>query len=320
MNVALFQLCNMVVLSILWKEIGLNNFYKQLNTIAMRKNTKRENEMNNAICKHRQNYSNFIRTSILLLLLALVMWQCKKDDIPLRKTVYTLTVEDVLGVNGNATFTENDNGNTSIDIVLNNVTPGTYVASLCENSAVEGGAVVASLNPLDMTGESSTVVSVMTYNQLIAYDGHIKILKSTSPELILAIGDIGGNEITVINKSYTLNLIEPYGVSGTALFEKRVNGNTLLSITLSGTIAGASYPATINLGSIASVGGGPIIKTLNNVNGTSGKGYTNIRNLDSGIDIIYDNWLVYDGYINIYQSSANIENIISQGDIGSNME
>ncbi len=258
--------------------------------------------------------------AIMSIMAVLLVAGCKKDDIPLRETSYALKVDDVLGVSGNVTFTEFDNGNTAIDIILDNAPSGTYTASLCANSAVEGGAVIAALNPVGKTGESSTFVSVMSYSQLISYDGHIKVLQSTSPEVILAIGDIGGNEITATNKTYTLNNIEPYGVSGSALFEKRVNGNTLVTISLTGTISGASYPATINMGSVASVGGGPIMKSLNNVDGTSGKGYTNIRKLDSDISITYDNWLVYVGYINVYQSSANIENVISQGDIGSNIE
>jgi hypothetical protein len=61
-----------------------------------------------------------------------------------------------------------------------------------------------------------------------------------------------------------------------------------------------------------------VVKTLNNVNGTSGKGYTNILKLDSGITITYDNWLVYLGYINIYQNTISSGTIISHGNIGSN--
>jgi hypothetical protein len=253
-------------------------------------------------------------TFVILLLVA----GCKKDDAPLRDTSYNLKVEDVLGVTGTVTFTEYNNGTTTIDIVLENAPSGTYSASLCQNSAVEGGATVISLNSVGKTGESSTIVTSLSYNQLIAYDGHVKVLRSTNPEVILALGDIGGNVITSAKETYALNLVGIYGVSGTALFEKRANENTLVTISLTGTIAGASYPSSINLGSIASIGGGPIVRTLNNVNGTSGNGYTNIRHLDSGIAITYDNWLVYDGYINVYQTSAAIENIISQGDIGSN--
>jgi hypothetical protein len=187
------------------------------------------------------------------------------------------------------------------------------------NSAVEGGSVVITLNPVDANGRSSTDETTLNYTQLIAYDGFIKVSKSSSePDVILAQGDIGGNVITTTNKSYVLDTVGAYLVSGTALFEKRVNGTTLVTITLTGGIAGEVYPSSINLGSIATVGGGPVMKMLNNVDGTTGKGYTNIRKLDSGIAITYDNWLVYDGYINIYQNSVSTDNIICHGNIGSN--
>ncbi|HSH20664.1 MAG TPA: hypothetical protein VLA03_09435, partial [Draconibacterium sp.] len=166
---------------------------------------------------------------------------------------------------------------------------------------------------------SSTKVTSMTYNQLIAYDGFIKVMKSNNePLVILAQADIGGNAITNTKVTFKLDTIKTYGVSGTALFEKRVNGNTLVTINLSGTIAGELYPATINLSSIATIGGGPVTKTLNSVNGTTGMSYTTIRKLDGGLNITYDNWLVYNGYINIYQTAVVFDNIISQGNIGSN--
>lgn len=246
---------------------------------------------------------------------------CKKDSSPAQNTTYDLKVKDVLGVTGKVTFTETSNTTTTIDIVLTNAPSGTHPAKLNMYSAVEDGATQVSLNPVDASGKSSTLVTSMTYSQLIAYDGCVKVFKDNSkPEVILAQGDIGGNVITTTNKTYTLTGVGVFGVSGTALFEKRVNGNTLVTISLEGTINGESYPATINLGSVASVGGGPIKKTLNNVvgNGTTGKSYTNIRKLDSGVDITYDNWLVYDGYLNIYQTTAIIGNVICNGNIGSN--
>ena len=238
---------------------------------------------------------------------------------PARKSTYNLKVKDVLGVTGTATFIETSGTVTTIDLVLTGAPSGTHPAELCMNSAVEGGTVVLTLNPVDATGKSSTVVNTKTYTQLIAYDGFINVLKSSAePTIILVQGDIGGNVITTTQKSYSLDTIGSFGVSGTALFEKRVNGSTLLTIMLTGTIAGEAYPATINLGSIATIGGGPVVKALNNVDGTTGKGYTNIRKLDSGINITYDNWLVYDGYLNIYQTSVSSGNIISHGNIGSN--
>ena len=243
---------------------------------------------------------------------------CGKEDNSYNNTSYTLMVKDVLGVSGTVTFTETTNNSTIIDVVLNNASTGSNHAFLYMQSVVEKGEVAETLNPIDATGKSSTVVK-MPYSQLITYDGCVRVLKSSSEtNLIIAQGDIGGNVITSINKSYTLSTIIPYGVSGTALFEKRANGNTLLTITLSGVIEGIEYPANINLGSIESVDDGTVRKTLSNVNGTTGKSFTNIRTLDSGKVITYDDWLIYLGYINIYQKSVSSDNIISHGNIGKN--
>jgi hypothetical protein len=274
------------------------------------------------------NTNKMVKTRKVILLLTMVtsamlmtVAGCKKDDTttPPQETSYNLYVKDVLGVTGTVTFIETSKTSATIEIVLVNAPSGSHPAFLLTNSEVEEGSVVVSLNPVDANGKSSTLVSTMTYSQLNAYDGNIKVTKSsTEPGIILAQGDIGGNVITTTNKSYAIDTIGVYGVSGTALFEKRVNGNTLVTITLAGTISGEVYPASINLGSIASVGGGPVVKLLSNVDGTTGKSFSNIRKLDSGIDITYNNWLVYDGYINIYQSPLSVGNIICQGNIGSN--
>lgn len=266
-----------------------------------------------------KNIINFIvRLTMITAIVSLFIVGCKKDDDPARDITYDLKVEDVLGVSGIATITEYNSGAVSIDIMLNNVPSGSFQATLCQNSAVEKGTAVITLNPVDQNGKSSTKITTMTYNQLINFDGHIKVIKSANPEVILALGDIGGNEITSIKTVYTLSAVGSYNVTGFATFEKRVNENTLVTIDLSGTIEGASYPATINLSSIATLGGGPVVKTLNNVEGTSGKSYTNIRKLNNEMSITYNNWLEYQGYINIYQNSVHLDNIICQGNIGSN--
>jgi len=252
-------------------------------------------------------------------LIAVFSSSCKQDPVQARATTYSLKVKDVLGVMGTATFTETSSTVTTIDISLSGVPAGMHPAQLCMNTVVEGGIAAVILNPVDANGKSSTAITNMTYAQLIAYDGFIKVYKSDlEADVILAQGDIGGNVITTTNKTYQMGTIDAYGVSGTALFEKRLNGNTLVTLTLLGVLAGDSYPATINLGSIASVGGGPVVKTLTNVNGTTGKSYTNLRRLNSGVAITYDNWLVYDGYINVYQATVLAGVVISHGNIGSN--
>ncbi len=245
---------------------------------------------------------------------------CEKETEPARETSYTLKVEDVLGVTGTATIIETSNTASTIKLELSGAPSGTHPAGLYMNTVVEGGALVVELNPVDESGNSTTSVNSLNYNQLIEYDGHIKVVKSSSePDVILVQGDIGSNVLTGTNVSYTLDKIDPFGVSGTALFEERENGNTLVTLNLDGTIAGETYPATINLSSVSTIGGGPVTKTLNSVNGNTGKSYTNIRELDDGMNISYDDWLVYNGYINIYQTSVEFENIICQGNIGSNV-
>lgn len=264
---------------------------------------------------------NAMLAMVIAIVAMMTVSGCQKDDPPAAETSYDLKVQDVLGVRGTATFIEAENNSTTIHIVLFGAPSGVHPAELRMNSAVEGGSVVLNLNPVDATGESSTLVTSMSYNELIDYDGFIQVLKSsTEPHIILAKGDIGGNVITDTNVSYPLEDAGSFGVSGTALFEKRKNGNSLVTLDLDGTIAGEIYPATINLSSISTIGGGPITKTLSNVNGTTGKSYTTIRKLDGGLDITYDDWLVYNGYINIYQTAAEFGNIICQGNIGSNVD
>lgn len=244
---------------------------------------------------------------------------CKNEEIILKKTSYNLVVKDILGVTGIVTFTEENSTTTKIDIQLTGIPSGIHPAEVRTNSAVEGGTTVIVLNPVDVMGKSSTTTTSMTYSQLIAYDGFVQVhLSSSEPDQIIAIGDIGGNVISAINVNYPLSTVGSYGITGNALFEKRVNGNTLVTLTMDGLLPGTYYPASINVGSIGTIGGGGIMKTLQAVDGNTGKGYTNIRSLNNEVPITYANWLVYVGYINVYHTEADNLNIISQGNIGSN--
>ena len=260
---------------------------------------------------------NIVITIVVAVFALMSVAGCDKDETVSEKS-YDLKVQDVLGVTGKANFIESGNS-VNIDLVLYGAPSGTHPAELLMNTVAEGGAVVLTLNPVDETGKSSTKVTSFTYNQLVAYDGFIKVMKSAiEPLVILAQGDIGGNVITETNIAYNLDTIGAYGVSGTARFDKRENGNALVTLSLNGTIAGETYPATINLSSTSTIGGGPVVKTLSSVNGTTGKSYTTIRKLNNDLNITYANWLTYDGYINVFQTSVDFVNIISQGDIGAN--
>jgi hypothetical protein len=260
-------------------------------------------------------------TMLSAVIMLMVNGGCKKDTVaptpPARTTTYTLKAGAVLGVTGTVTFTETSTTSATITLAVSGAPSGTNTAVLCMHTVIESGVVVLTLNPLDATGKSSTVVSSMTYSDLIAYDGHINVTNSNGgPVLLIAQADIGGNALTGTNKSYTLSDAATFGVTGTALFEKRINGNTLVTLTLSGTIDTDVYPASINVGSITTTG--PVTKTLTSVDGIRKVSYTNIHSLDNADPYTYDQWMVYTGYINIYQNSIGTANIICHGNIGSN--
>jgi len=57
------------------------------------------------------------------------------------------------------------------------------------------------------------------------------------------------NQLTGDSKVYTLNPVSNPAISGTATLAKRVNGQTLVSIALTGTTAGVISPAHFHLNS-----------------------------------------------------------------------
>lgn len=192
------------------------------------------------------------------------------------------------------------------------------------NSAVVGGTIAITLNPV-INGSSSTEItkldnnSAINYSQLLDFDGYVNVHKSSNDmNTIIAQADMGGNALTGNNKTYVLAQVGVSGVSGNALFEKRKNGSSLVTITCTGTIAGGSHPAAIRVGSVSTVGGGPITKTLNPVNGATGMSYTHLSALNNGTSISYDNVLVYDGYLTVHESQLLMESVLCQGNIGSN--
>lgn len=258
-------------------------------------------------------------SSIAVVLLMLIAVSCEETVIPAEKSTYNLEVRDLLGVSGTVTFTETSSTTVTVDINLTGVPAGTHPAEICSNSAVEGGASLVVLTPVNSEGKSTTLTSAITYQQIIALDGFVQVyVGGEMPVEILAIGDIGGNVLTTTEISYPLSTVESFGITGTALFQKRTNGNTLVTLTMDGLLSNTYYPATINVGSIGTVGGGGIKKILNDVNGDTGMSFTNIRKLNNEVPITYDNWLVYVGYINVYHTQIGNANIISQGNIGAN--
>lgn len=248
---------------------------------------------------------------------------CKKDDKEpaAKQTTYNLKVKDQLGISGTVTFTETNSTTTTINIKLNNGSAVNHPAHIHANSAVEGGSIVLSLNPVDASGNSTTVVTKLddntpiTYSQLLDFDGYLNVHESSANlGTIIAQTDIGGNEITSTQKSYNLATANASGVSGTALFEKRKNGKTLLTLSLTGTLSGNDYPANIRLGSVSTVGTTPVRRSLNPVEGASGKSYTNLRTLNDGTPVSYDEWMMFTGFVRVEDPISSLP--IAEGNIG----
>lgn len=262
--------------------------------------------------------------AICTVFISVAITGCSEDEVVVSSTSYDLKVVNQLGISGTVTFTETTSEVTTIVIEMTGGDAVSHPAHIHVNSAVEGGSVAISLNPV-VNGRSTTEVTkldnnaAISYAQLVGFDGYLNVHQSNSDlNTIVGQTDIGGNALTVNSIVYQLAEFGVSGVSGTAKFQQRRNGHALVTIALNGTIVDGIHPAVIHIGSVATVGGGPAVKILNPVDGTTGMSYSNLKALDDSTPISYDNLLVYDGYLAIHQSALVPEVVLCQGNIGSN--
>ena len=242
---------------------------------------------------------------------------------------YALGERDVDGISGTATFEERVSGEALATLALEG-TPedGEHPAHIHMNTAAEGGGIVFTFNPVNgATGMSKTNVAILDdettsfgYEDVLAYDGYINVhLSAEELATIVAQGDIGVNELTGESKEYILEERAVDGISGTATFEQRVNGEALATLALEGTPEDGEHPAHIHMNSVAE--GGDIVFTFNPVNGATGMSKTNVAILDDETTSFgYEDVLAYDGYINVHLSAEDLATIVAQGNIGSNEE
>lgn len=242
---------------------------------------------------------------------------------------YTLNEMGDSGVTGTVTFNENEDGTTTVDFDLNGTEEGSvHPAHIHMGNAAEGdGDIVVSFDPIT-DGISTTDVTelngeTITYEELITYAGYVNVHKSEDDlETIVAQTDIGGNELTGESVAYDLASIGESGVSGTATFQERENGETLVTLALEGTEEGAEHPAHIHMGAVADAPGA-IAVSLSSLDGATGVSMTNVAKLDDteeeeGATINYEELTDFDGYINVHESADNLETLLAQGNIGVN--
>jgi hypothetical protein len=202
---------------------------------------------------------------------------------------------------------------------------GSHPAHIHFNTAVEGGGIAFSFNPIDgTTGMSITNVAALDddtafgYDDFLGFDGYINVhLSADELGTIVAQGDIGQNELTSNALTYALNEKAVAGISGTVTFTERVNGEALAVITLSGTPEGGSHPAHIHVNSAAE--GGSIAFTFTPIDGTTGMSKTNVATLNDNSAFGFTDISTFNGYINVHLSTDDLATIVAQGDIGSNV-
>jgi hypothetical protein len=237
---------------------------------------------------------------------------------------YSLSEKDVPGISGLATFYERENGEALAIIQITNAVNGMmHPAHIHNNTAVEGGDIAFTFNPVDgNTGISATNIAALDndvaflYIDIIDFDGYINVHESDmSLGTIVAQGDIGQNELSGVSTSYVLNEVDTSGISGTATFYGRNNGEALAVIALQNTPVDGLHPAYIYSNDVATTG--DIIFTFNPVDGNTGISETNVSALDDNAVFGYDDVLGVNGHINVLLSEAQ-PTIVSQGNIGAN--
>mgnify|MGYP001975037693 CR=1 FL=1 len=251
-----------------------------------------------------------------------------QNELTGEKMAYDLSSVDVEGISGTATFSQRVNNETLVMIVLEN-TPegGSHPSHIHFNTAAEGGGIAVTFNNINgTTGMSITNVTnykdadmreiAISYDELLEFDGYINVhLSADDLGTLVAQGDIGQNDLTSESKTYTLNGVDVPGVSGTATFSERINGETLVIIALSGANFEGGYASHIHAGSVANAPG-DIIISLNNVD-ANGMSNTNVNMMGETM-IDYAAMIQIDGYINVH--TLDFSGLVAQGDVGANVQ
>jgi Cu/Zn superoxide dismutase len=106
------------------------------------------------------------------------------------------------GVSGTVTFKKQDNQTTLITVQLSGTQDGnSHPAHIHSGSAGSGGPIVLDFNDVDgATGRGETTVTnwndgtAVTYEQLIAFNGHVNVhLSAAQLDVMIAQGSIGSN-------------------------------------------------------------------------------------------------------------------------------
>lgn len=208
-----------------------------------------------------------------------------------------------------------------------------HPAHIHANSASEGGGIEIYLTPIDGSGGGGTSARLVErpFDELANFDGHVNVHQSVANlGTIVAQGDVGANATGTLTagldlvdnrRSTRYNLeansnggsVAPDGIPGSVQFIELTSGITYVQTSLDPSPAGGatgasvSHPAHIH----RTVDGG-IEYYLSPIDGTDPD-----ARAGKLVEEPYDDLTAFPGYVNVHQSVANLQYIISQGNIGS---
>lgn len=206
-----------------------------------------------------------------------------------------------------------------------------HPAHIHESSVAEGGDIVVTFNPADgATGMSRTNISStdadvpISYDEILEFDGHVNVHKSADElDVIIAQGNIGANEdegdggdgdLTGESSEFSFISDTDAEVNGTITFHERTDGQTRAEIILENFPEG-SHPVHIHTNTAAD--SGDVVYTFDNVEGPTDTLTVDIDTLDDGTSITYQEFVDFNGYIDVHQSDDDNQ-IIAHTDIGQN--
>ncbi|WP_245846225.1 fasciclin domain-containing protein [Longibacter salinarum] len=252
------------------------------------------------------------------------------------------------GVDGTVTFWEAGDTQTLVTLSLTDGPTGTTVshpAHIHNNTASEGGSIAIYLSPIDGTnansandGTSARLVD-RPFDELATFNGYVNIHESVANlDNVVSQGNIGANATGTFGAGLALldnpqtttyplqanansGSVAPSGIPGEITFRELTTDLTLATVRLDvdgdgqyeddATGADVSHPGHIHANSASE--GGDIQYYLSPIDGTDPAARSS-----QIIDLSFGDLTSFDGYVNIHESAANLQEIVSQGNIGAN--
>ena len=263
-----------------------------------------------------------ISYSLISLFLCLISCEEELPNVSGKNRLYEITSISDDRIDGQMIIRERNDGSTQLELSLNGVrSDHVHPAYIHFNTALEGGGIAMTLIPVD--GNSSTSVTEITkldsgvpisYDELVAFDGHINIQLDDDHGTVVAQADIGENALTGRFQQFPLDEVTIAGADGLLTIHERESGYSLLEVVLEASVAGRQHPTTLNFGSMENEGG--IAVTLNPIDGDNGIGKTHLEELDGDLLAPYEALINFQGFIRVHLGpDGEMDTVVSEGNI-----